>query len=78
MRRNPRKPGAVEGEPDPDMPGALHVERVDEEALREGLIWPQSRGSQLAGLCVGAAARASACSTSAPRPAARRPSSRAR
>jgi 16S rRNA (cytosine967-C5)-methyltransferase len=26
---------------------------VDEEGLREGRIWPQSRGSQLAGLCVG-------------------------
>jgi 16S rRNA (cytosine967-C5)-methyltransferase len=30
------------------------VERVDEEALAAGLIWPQSRGSQLAGLAVGA------------------------
>jgi 16S rRNA (cytosine967-C5)-methyltransferase len=54
VRRNDRKPGEVAGEPDPEIPGALHVERVDAEALREGLIWPQSRGSQLAGLCVGA------------------------
>ncbi len=53
VRRNTRKQGAVEGVPDPDLPDALHVERVDEDALREGLIWPQSRGSQLAGLCVG-------------------------
>jgi 16S rRNA (cytosine967-C5)-methyltransferase len=53
VRRNPRREGRVEGVPDPDIPNALRVERVDEEALREGLIWPQSRGSQLAGLCVG-------------------------
>ncbi len=54
VRRNERKPGEVAGKPDAEIPGALHVERVEEEALREGLIWPQSRGSQLAGLCVGA------------------------
>ncbi|MGZ4308551.1 MAG: transcription antitermination factor NusB [Gaiellaceae bacterium] len=53
VRLNPRRPGAVEGTADPEVPGAVHVERVDEEALREGRIWPQSRGSQLAGLCVG-------------------------
>jgi 16S rRNA (cytosine967-C5)-methyltransferase len=52
VRLNPRRPGA-EGTPDPEIPGALRVERVDEEDLREGRIWPQSRGSQLAGLCVG-------------------------
>ena len=52
VRRNPRKEGKVEGEPDPEIPGALRVQRVDEDALRTGLIWPQSRGSQLAGLCV--------------------------
>jgi 16S rRNA (cytosine967-C5)-methyltransferase len=46
--------GAIEGEPDPDVPGAWHVERVDEEALAEGRIWPQSVASQLAGLAVGA------------------------
>src|SRR4029079_4546816 len=40
--------GHVEGRPDPDLPDALHVERIDEEALRAGLIWPHSRGSQLA------------------------------
>jgi 16S rRNA (cytosine967-C5)-methyltransferase len=54
VRLNRRKPGHVEGRPDPDLPDALHVERIDEEALRAGLIWPQSRGSQLAGLAVGA------------------------
>ena len=52
VRRNTRKRGAVAGEADPDLPDALHVPRVDETALAEGLIWPQSRGSQLAGLCV--------------------------
>jgi 16S rRNA (cytosine967-C5)-methyltransferase len=36
-----------------DIPGAFRVERVDELAVAEGRIWPQSRGSQLAGLVVG-------------------------
>jgi 16S rRNA (cytosine967-C5)-methyltransferase len=53
VRINRRKSGDVVGRPDPDLPDALHVERVDEEALAAGLIWPQSRGSQLAGLAVG-------------------------
>ncbi len=53
VRRNSRKEGHVDGVADPEIPGALRVERVDQAALREGLIWPQSRGSQLAGLCVG-------------------------
>jgi 16S rRNA (cytosine967-C5)-methyltransferase len=44
--------GDVEGEAT-DVPGALRVERVDEAALAEGRIWPQSRASQLAGLVVG-------------------------
>ena len=48
--------GEVEGEPDPEIPGAVHVERVDERALAEGRVWPQSCGSQLAGLAVGAGA----------------------
>jgi 16S rRNA (cytosine967-C5)-methyltransferase len=43
--------GAIEGEPT-DVPGAFRVERVDERALADGRIWPQSRGSQLAGLAV--------------------------
>jgi 16S rRNA (cytosine967-C5)-methyltransferase len=41
--------GEIEGEPT-DVPGAYRVERVDDGALAEGRIWPQSRGSQLAGL----------------------------
>ena len=46
----------VRGEPpgeSTDVPGAYRVDRVDEAALAEGRIWPQSRGSQLAGLAVG-------------------------
>jgi 16S rRNA (cytosine967-C5)-methyltransferase len=54
VRRNALKQGDLAGEPDPEIPGALHVDQVDERALAEGLIWPQSRGSQLAGLAVGA------------------------
>jgi 16S rRNA (cytosine967-C5)-methyltransferase len=54
VRRNALKEGEVAGDPDPEIPNALHVEHVDERALAAGLIWPQSRGSQLAGLCVGA------------------------
>jgi 16S rRNA (cytosine967-C5)-methyltransferase len=44
--------GDPPGEPT-DVPGAYRVDRVDEEALAEGRVWPQSRGSQLAGLAVG-------------------------
>jgi 16S rRNA (cytosine967-C5)-methyltransferase len=47
--------GEIDGEPT-DVPGAYRVARVDEHALAEGRIWPQSRGSQLAGLAVGARA----------------------
>jgi 16S rRNA (cytosine967-C5)-methyltransferase len=36
-----------------DVRGAYRVQRVDELAVAEGRIWPQSRGSQLAGLAVG-------------------------
>jgi len=46
--------GAIEGTPDPIVPGAWHVERIDERALEEGRIWPQSAASQLAGIVVGA------------------------
>jgi 16S rRNA (cytosine967-C5)-methyltransferase len=35
-----------------DIPNAYEVDRVDEKALENGEIWPQSRASQLAGLCV--------------------------
>jgi 16S rRNA (cytosine967-C5)-methyltransferase len=56
VRLNRRKPESaeLEGTPDPELPDALLVERVDEAALGQGLVWPQSRGSQLAGLTVGA------------------------
>ena len=37
-----------------DVPGAYRVDRVDEDAVAGGRIWPQSRGSQLAGLVVDA------------------------
>ncbi len=48
----------VRGEPSPsaqetDVPGAYRVERVSEALVASGRIWPQSRGSQLAGLCLG-------------------------
>ncbi len=45
--------GELDGEPT-DVPGVLRVQRVDPVALAEGRIWPQSRGSALAGLAVGA------------------------
>jgi 16S rRNA (cytosine967-C5)-methyltransferase len=48
--------GEVEGREDEDVPGAWHVERVDEQALADGRIWPQSRASQLVGLAVGSSA----------------------
>ncbi|HKD95112.1 MAG TPA: transcription antitermination factor NusB [Gaiellaceae bacterium] len=38
-----------------DVPGAYRVERVGEAQVKAGRVWPQSRGSQLAGLCVGSA-----------------------
>jgi 16S rRNA (cytosine967-C5)-methyltransferase len=48
----------VRGEPplgaeSTDIPGAFRVDRVDDLAVAEGRMWPQSRGSQLAGLVVG-------------------------
>jgi len=48
--------GEAPGEPDPDVPGAFHVDRVDAVALEEGRIWPQSAASQLVGLAVGSQA----------------------
>jgi 16S rRNA (cytosine967-C5)-methyltransferase len=45
--------GDIEGTPT-DVPGAWQVRRIDETALAEGRIWPQSRASQLVGLAVGA------------------------
>jgi 16S rRNA (cytosine967-C5)-methyltransferase len=46
--------GQVEDGELTDVPGAYRVARVDELALAEGRIWPQSRASQLAALAVGA------------------------
>jgi 16S rRNA (cytosine967-C5)-methyltransferase len=40
------------GRRDPDLPDARIVERIAEEWIEQGLVWPQSRGSQLAGLTV--------------------------
>ena len=48
--------GAIDGRADPLIPGAWVVDRVDETALAEGRIWPQSRGSQLVGHVVGSLA----------------------
>jgi 16S rRNA (cytosine967-C5)-methyltransferase len=46
--------GEIDGTPDADVPGAWHVDRIDEAALAEGRVWPQSAASQLVGLAVGA------------------------
>jgi 16S rRNA (cytosine967-C5)-methyltransferase len=55
VRLNARRPGPVAvGERDPDIRGALRVERTEDCDLAAGFVWPQSRGSQLAGLAVGA------------------------
>jgi 16S rRNA (cytosine967-C5)-methyltransferase len=55
VRLNARRRGPVAGgERDPEIPGALRVERIEECNLAAGFVWPQSRGSQLAGLAVGA------------------------
>jgi 16S rRNA (cytosine967-C5)-methyltransferase len=45
--------GEAVGEPT-DVPGAYRVDRVDEALVAAGRIWPQSRGSQVAGLALGA------------------------
>lgn len=45
--------GEIDGRPDLDIPGAWHVDRIDEQAVADGRIWPQSRASQLVGLSVG-------------------------
>jgi 16S rRNA (cytosine967-C5)-methyltransferase len=44
--------GEIDGVPDAEVPGAWHVDHVDGTALAAGRVWPQSAGSQLAGLCV--------------------------
>ena len=55
VRLNARRRGQVGGgELDPEIPGALRVERIEDCNLAAGFVWPQSRGSQLAGLAVAA------------------------
>jgi 16S rRNA (cytosine967-C5)-methyltransferase len=54
VNRRRAAPEDIPGEADPDLPDARVVERIDERWLEEGLVWPQSRGSQLTGLAVGA------------------------
>ena len=55
VRLNARRRGPVSGgELDPEIPGALRVERMEDCDLAAGFVWPQSRGSQLAGLAVAA------------------------
>src|SRR4051795_4064938 len=55
VRLNARRRGpVVGGERDAEIPGALKVERIEDCDLAAGFVWPQSRGSQLAGLAVGA------------------------
>jgi 16S rRNA (cytosine967-C5)-methyltransferase len=57
VRLNRRKVAAGAEWPggrDPDLPDARAVERIPEDWVQQGLAWPQSRGSQLAGLAVGA------------------------
>jgi 16S rRNA (cytosine967-C5)-methyltransferase len=57
VRLNRRKLPArddLPGEHDPDLPEARVVERIPADWLDGGLVWPQSRGSQLAAIAVGA------------------------
>jgi len=54
VRLNRHRRAPVVGEPDPEIPRALLVDRVEDCDVAAGFVWPQSRGSQLAGLAVGA------------------------
>ncbi len=54
VRINPRKATTLPGTPDTDVFGAWHLEGSAEDMIEAGLAWPQSRGSQLAGLAVDA------------------------
>jgi 16S rRNA (cytosine967-C5)-methyltransferase len=57
LRLNRRKVADLDDYPggrDPDLPEARIVQRIPDDWLEQGLAWPQSRGSQLAGLSVGA------------------------
>ncbi len=48
--------GEIDGRPDDDVPGAWDVDHMDDRMFEEGRVWPQSVGSQLAGICVGSQA----------------------
>ena len=54
VRVSARGAHALPGKRDPQLPNALGVDHVPGEWIERGLVWPQSRGSQLAGLAVGA------------------------
>jgi 16S rRNA (cytosine967-C5)-methyltransferase len=49
-----RATGVVAGASDALLPDAVRVDRIEPAWLARGLVWPQSRGSQLAALAVGA------------------------
>ena len=70
--------GEIDGVPDPDVPGAWHVEHVDEAALRGGPGLAAERRLAARRARASARSRASGCSTSAPRREARRRCSPAR
>lgn len=55
VNRRRASPAELDGARDPDLPDALVVDRIPEAWLADGLVWPQSRGSQLAGAAVGSA-----------------------
>src|SRR4029078_8452508 len=44
----------IEGTPEPEVPGAWHVARIDEAAVGDGRVWPRRPGWALGGLAVGA------------------------
>ena len=56
LRVNRRKIDTLPGVTDVDLPDARVVDAIPETWLEQGFAWPQSRGSQLAALAVGARA----------------------
>ena len=56
LRVNRRKIDTLPGVTDVDLPDARAVDAIPETWLEQGFAWPQSRGSQLAALAVGARA----------------------
>lgn len=53
VRVNALRAAQLPGRPDPLLPDALVVDQIPAGWVEDGLAWPQSRGSQLAGLAVG-------------------------